>query len=202
MAYLRGYLSSSATTIPVNDTTAMPVNGGVIQIESEVIRYETATDIALLGCVRGYQNTSNAAHDDETPIDLLTVIVPTFQPHEFYGSGVPTDNLTGVAIANVGDRYTDSDSGDTYINTDNSETPAWVRLSDANDPEWGQITGDLEDQTDLQDALDEKLSTFPPVVASDPVAPSEGDIWFRSDTNEWRGFDGTDSGTFTFTPDA
>lgn len=42
---------------------------------------------------------------------------------------------------------------------------------------------------------------IPATLSDDPAAPVEGAIWYRSDTHEWRGFDGTDSGTFTFTAD-
>ena len=145
MAYLRGYISDDLTTLPINDTTSFPVNGGVIQIEDEVIRYETATDIALLGCVRGYQSTSNVEHDDKTEVELLTVSVPRFSVLELHGSGAPTDDLTGVGFANVGDRYTDSDTGTIYINTDNSETPTWVALSTGGPTQAaGDVAGTLQ----------------------------------------------------------
>ncbi|SIS00299.1 hypothetical protein SAMN05421858_5114 [Haladaptatus litoreus] len=42
------------------------------------------------------------------------------------------------------------------------------------------------------------------VLSADPDASEldGGEIWFRSDTSEWRGYDGTSFGTIGFTADA
>lgn len=102
-------------------------------------------------------------------------------------------------------------AGDLVYNTTESE----VQFFDGSDwipfttvaTAWGDITGTLSAQTDLQDALDDKEDALPvtatiSVISGDPVAPEDGQIWFDTGTQTWRGFDGDDSGTFTFTPDA
>lgn len=37
----------------------------------------------------------------------------------------------------------------------------------------------------------------PPVMTSDPASPTEGDIWYRSDTHVWRGRKNGTTVTFT-----
>ncbi len=41
----------------------------------------------------------------------------------------------------------------------------------------------------------------PPPMNADPATPGNGVVWFRDDLDAWRGYDGTDFGTFTFTAD-
>jgi hypothetical protein len=41
----------------------------------------------------------------------------------------------------------------------------------------------------------------PTSLTVDPSSPEPGAIWFRSDLPAWRGFDGTNKGTFTFVAD-
>ncbi|MFC2068006.1 hypothetical protein ACFLTP_03225 [Chloroflexota bacterium] len=56
-------INSTATTIPVEDTSLFPVRG-IISIETEFIRYEEKSDIdsEFLYCTRGVNSTSSAAH--------------------------------------------------------------------------------------------------------------------------------------------
>jgi len=44
-------------------------------------------------------------------------------------------------------------------------------------------------------------SLTPPNLPTDPVSPSSGTFWFNSTSHTWRGFDGTNLGTFTFVAD-
>lgn len=40
-----------------------------------------------------------------------------------------------------------------------------------------------------------------PNIPGDPASPARGAIWFDQNTDTWRGYDGTDVGTFTFVAD-
>lgn len=62
MANLFSAVTATQTTLPLDDTSAMPVNGGVVLIGSERISFATASDRSLLGCTRGVQGTSGATH--------------------------------------------------------------------------------------------------------------------------------------------
>lgn len=37
----------------------------------------------------------------------------------------------------------------------------------------------------------------PPILTADPASPTEGDIWYRSDTHVWRGRKNGSTVTFT-----
>lgn len=165
MARLRLNIDDTQTTLPVDDTTSLPVNGGVILIGSEQISYTYASDTEVLGCTRGFNSTPADSHLAGDAIELQTVNVPTYQPTELRDSGSPEDNLTGVGFAETGARYTNEDNGDLYLNTGTASEPTWSLLSTSDvGAVWGNITGDITDQTDLQAALNSKLET---VTASD-----------------------------------
>lgn len=165
MARLRLNIDDTQTEIQIDDTTTLPTNNGVVLIESEQISYEYATDRAIVSCTRGYNSTSAASHLADTQVELLTEPTSQVGPLELSASGSPTDNLTGVGFAEPGSRYTDLDTGDIYINTNTAAEPTWSLLDTSDTGAvWGNITGDLEDQTDLQTVLDTKLET---VLASD-----------------------------------
>lgn len=160
MARLRLNINDSQTTLPVDDTTSLPTNGGVVLIESEKISYTYASDTALLGCTRGYNSTSATSHAEGKALSLQTEDVPRYQPTELRDTGAPTDNLTGVGFAETGARYTNVTNGDLYLNSGTPANPQWDLVAEGEvGATWGDINGDITDQTDLQDALDEKLST-------------------------------------------
>ncbi len=156
-ARLRLNIDDTQTTIDILDTSNFPVNGGVIQIEDEKISYESATSQGVVGCTRGFDGTSADSHLAGLEVTLLTEPMSQVGPIELSADGSPTDNLTGVKIAPTGSRYEDSSTGDMYINTGDSDEPVWSLLSTSDvGAVWGNITGDLDDQTDLQSALDAK----------------------------------------------
>lgn len=41
-----------------------------------------------------------------------------------------------------------------------------------------------------------------PSVDTDPAAPVEGQVWYNTTDHVWKGYNGTDVGSFDFTPDA
>ncbi len=156
-AYLRLNIDDTQINIEVLSTADFPVNGGVVQIGSEKISYTTATTQSILGCTRGYDGSSAASHLAGIPVTLLSSPLPLVGPREFSDSVDPTDNLTGVGISSVGDRYTNTTSGEIFINVSGSATPTWTSLATGSgSAAWGAITGTLSDQTDLQTALDAK----------------------------------------------
>ncbi|MFC2068245.1 hypothetical protein ACFLTP_04485 [Chloroflexota bacterium] len=63
-ASLDGGISSSDDSITVDSTAKFPERG-IVQIDSELIYYNTLTDTEFNGLTRGYYGTSVSAHDDE-----------------------------------------------------------------------------------------------------------------------------------------
>ena len=59
---LRGNLTSSATTVPVDSTGVLP-GSGVAYVDSEKIRYGAKDAQNLLSCTRGYGGTTAASHE-------------------------------------------------------------------------------------------------------------------------------------------
>jgi len=59
---VRGNVSSTAGTVPVDWTGVLP-GAGVVYIDSEAIRYGSKDTQNLLSCTRGYLGTTAAAHE-------------------------------------------------------------------------------------------------------------------------------------------
>ncbi|UJR81495.1 hypothetical protein [Sandaracinus amylolyticus] len=59
--WLFGYISKSATTVPVFSTDGWP-SEGVLHIGTEAIRYTGKTSTTFTGCTRGYWNSEPQAH--------------------------------------------------------------------------------------------------------------------------------------------
>ncbi len=130
MAQLRGYIDDAQVEIPVDDTTTLLVDGGIVQIEDEIILYERATDKAILGCSRGYNSTTPAVHDDHTEVEPLDdTRLPAYDLPEFKGAETPVDLQTGVLQAVRGSRYTNTTNGKVYVNVADSDLPEWVELA-------------------------------------------------------------------------
>lgn len=75
---LKQNISNSATTIPVNemiDRSSFP-ESGIIQIDSELIRYQNTSQKEFLSCTRGYQGTTAASHNFGADVTFYTQ-VPT-----------------------------------------------------------------------------------------------------------------------------
>lgn len=131
MSNLRGFIGTTDTTIQVDDTTSLPVNGGVVQIESEKILYTTATDKSLLGCTRGALSTSAVAHADKKPLTNLSSVPFESGVLDFHDTGNPTDSITGKGTAKIGDRFTNTTSGAVFTNTGTIDAPIWSLLESA-----------------------------------------------------------------------
>lgn len=64
---LNGSITSSATTITVDDTTDLPEQGR-ITIENEEILYTGKTQTTITGCTRGARGSTAAAHNDNVAV--------------------------------------------------------------------------------------------------------------------------------------
>lgn len=64
---LDGSLNDSVTTITVDSTSGFD-SSGTIAVGSEEITYTGTTATTFTGCTRGANNTTAAAHDDDSPI--------------------------------------------------------------------------------------------------------------------------------------
>jgi hypothetical protein len=67
-------LSATATTIILTSATTFAASG-IVLIENEVISYASKTATNLVGCVRGINGTTAAAHVDTTTVTQLSPIV-------------------------------------------------------------------------------------------------------------------------------
>jgi hypothetical protein len=70
--FLATAINSSVTTIAMTDTSTYP-NSGTVQIDSEKITYAAKSGNTLTGCVRGFDGTTAASHEQYTEV---TYIVP------------------------------------------------------------------------------------------------------------------------------
>lgn len=71
MANLVTAMGTMDTVMVVSDTSGFTVNGGVILIDSEQIKYTTATDRELIGLTRGYHGTTAATHTVGTSLTVV-----------------------------------------------------------------------------------------------------------------------------------
>lgn len=144
MSNLRGFIGTTDTTIQVDDTTSLPVNGGVVQIESEKILYTTATDKSLLGCTRGALSTSAATHADKKPLTNLSSVPFESGVLDFHDAGNPTNAITGKGIAKIGDRFTNTTNGAIFTNTGTIDAPIWTLLETGAGSSPAGTTGDVQ----------------------------------------------------------
>lgn len=67
--YLATSINSSVTTIALTDAGTYP-NSGTVQIDSEKIAYIAKSGSTLVGCVRGFDATTAASHEQYTPVNF------------------------------------------------------------------------------------------------------------------------------------
>lgn len=65
------FISTSATQIPVTGPILNVVGGGLIQIESELISFSSATDTMFVGCTRGVAGSTAATHAANKAVTLM-----------------------------------------------------------------------------------------------------------------------------------
>lgn len=73
MAKLREAISSTSTILPILGFVHASEfsKAGIVLIGSEQIKYGNVTDKELVGCTRGYNGTSAAAHDLESTVTFV-----------------------------------------------------------------------------------------------------------------------------------
>lgn len=92
-SYLSAAISSSDTTINLLDASTYPATG-VIQIDSEQIAYTSRNDVALSGCVRGYNGTTAASH---TAYTVSGIVIPNqVMFHEIGNDDLSTATVTPI----------------------------------------------------------------------------------------------------------
>ena len=84
---LRSDITSTDTTILVNNTNGYPDEYGLIKIDNEIITYTEKSDFSFIGCIRGFQahakdpknetfvfsDSESASHKAEATVENLSV---------------------------------------------------------------------------------------------------------------------------------
>ena len=213
-ATLRLNIDDTQTTIDILDTSNFPVDGGVVQIEDEIISYTRATSQGITGCTRGYDSTSADSHLAQLEVSLLTTPLATESPLEFSAVGAPTDNLTGVKIAPKGTRYTNTTTGDVYLNTGTADEPTWSLLATGSGSSAAGASTQIQFNTaDAFDASEDLTYDGTSVTVADPATDAivtinpnfGGVILSNSSTNvtaiDFRDDDDNEQATWTTTID-
>lgn len=94
--HLDRILSDTNLTINVFSSD-LPVNGGIIQIDDEKIRYEFSSDLQLIRCTRGYESTTAAIHTLNSEVVLIASIIPNAEDKNLVElASVPSVNVDEV----------------------------------------------------------------------------------------------------------
>ncbi len=122
----------------------------------------------------------------------------------------PDDILTITGTVNApGLNLMDTTAGGSFITLASAGGSAVYFANAADTSNYGWI-GNFNDLTgiQIQTATNNYIWNFgadgsltPPSLVSDPATPVEGSMWYNGTSHTWRGFDGTNLGTFTFTAD-
>jgi hypothetical protein len=89
------------TTIPLTSTTNFPTSGGRIKINSEIITYAAVSGNNLVGCLRGQNGTTAAAHSSTDAVTCATLTV-TDANH----GALDNDFVTFSGASTLGDQIT------------------------------------------------------------------------------------------------
>lgn len=123
-------------------------------VQGDTKKFISADELEVL------QATSGINTGDQ---DLSDYATETWVGEQGFITGTPWESegylkdISGLSIGDLGDvDLTDIDNG--KILKYNSTSKKWECEDDTGGGTWGSITGDLEDQTDLQNALDDKQS--------------------------------------------
>lgn len=141
--FLQLSCSSTELTLRLSDTSTLPTNGGVLQIESEQVLYQKATDSTVVNCTRGYNSTTPVAHAQHTVVTVVSQSASNGTSNfDLSGNGAPT-STTGINQAFTGCRYTDLSSGIVYVNQGTLSVPNWVMMDAGISGGMTQLTGDV-----------------------------------------------------------
>ena len=73
--YCSGAITATQTTIPLTATQVLPLQGDIVLIEYEQVRYGSRVGGTLLNCERGFNGTTPAAHPNNAKISSSTITV-------------------------------------------------------------------------------------------------------------------------------
>jgi len=73
--YCNGAITATQTTIPLTATLVLPLQGDIVLIEYEQVKYGSRVGASLLNCQRGYNGTTAAAHPNGARISSSTIEV-------------------------------------------------------------------------------------------------------------------------------
>jgi hypothetical protein len=112
------------------------ISGGVIQIESEKIRYGCASNDEFLRLTRGIEGTSPASHEAGAIVTLVAIdpnvdVKLSNDVVMFEGPLVPVDGVVGSDVSEIGSLYIDRVSGKLYINGGTKALPVWKLVTSA-----------------------------------------------------------------------
>src|ERR1019366_10688980 len=127
---LLNLINATQTEIAVTGGVEGLISGGVIQIDSEKIRYGVASADGFLKLTRGIEGTSPAAHlagaivtlvaiDPNVDVNLSDSVVM------FEGPLVPVDHVVGSDVSEIGSLYINRTTGKLYINGGTKALPVW-----------------------------------------------------------------------------
>lgn len=94
-------ITAIATTITIASATGFPTSGGIVQIDSEQIRYSGVAGNTLTGLLRGQQGTTAAAHLSGVGIFCATITVT-----DTANGAAATDFVTFSGAASLGGAIT------------------------------------------------------------------------------------------------
>ena len=72
---LNGSITDTSTTLTLTSVTGFPVNGGLIKIDSEQIRYSLVSGSTLTGLQRGQNGTTAATHSTSSSVFCASITV-------------------------------------------------------------------------------------------------------------------------------
>lgn len=98
---LSANVAAGDTTIPLTSTTNFPTSGGRIKINSEIITYAAVSGNNLVGCLRGQNGTTAAAHSSTDAVTCATLTV-TDANH----GALDNDFVTFSGASTLGDQIT------------------------------------------------------------------------------------------------
>jgi hypothetical protein len=133
---LQEAISAVQTIIKVEGGIEFP-QGGVIQIESEIMSYTSCSENEFRGLTRAVGGTSAATHAKGKTITSVTAAGPDLVLKNdvvvIQGSAVPTDGVTGALFAGPGSLYVrvSGSNSNAYINANTKASPTWKLITRA-----------------------------------------------------------------------
>ena len=100
---LSGNITATQQTITLSSAASFPSTGGVIRIDSEQIFYSSRSGNNLQGCVRGYNGTTPATHNNGAAVACSTIVVTDVNHDATKNDFITFSNATGFGGFSAGD---------------------------------------------------------------------------------------------------